>query len=252
MRSIINLVKKVTLSFIIPAFNEAKLLPATLKAIKQAAVSLDNRGLDWELIVCDNNSSDTTAHIARSLGARVAFEPVNQIARARNRGASIAKGSWLVFVDADSMPSGELMEELAMTLLNPQVAGGGCVLEMDQPLHSFWMFWVRSWNWISVHFRLAAGSFVFCRADGFRAVGGFPDDCYTGEEIWFSRRLKHWGRNHGMKFVILQKYPLVTSARKISLYSGWELARTFLAATVLYPFIRHRRKAWFMWYDGRR
>ena len=49
-------------------------------------------------------------------------------------------------------------------------------------------------NGISRCFRLAAGSFVYCRAEAFRDTGGFPQDCYTGEEIWFSRKLKAWGR----------------------------------------------------------
>jgi glycosyltransferase involved in cell wall biosynthesis len=44
------------LSIVIPAFNEEKLLGATLEAIREAA-----RGLETELIVCDNNSTDRTA-----------------------------------------------------------------------------------------------------------------------------------------------------------------------------------------------
>ncbi|MEQ1603398.1 MAG: glycosyltransferase [Pyrinomonadaceae bacterium] len=38
----------------------------------------------YEIIVCDNNSSDATAEIARLLGCEVVFEPLNQISRARN------------------------------------------------------------------------------------------------------------------------------------------------------------------------
>jgi glycosyltransferase involved in cell wall biosynthesis len=40
------------------------------------------------VIVVDNNSTDATAELARRGGARVVFEPVNQIARARNAGAA--------------------------------------------------------------------------------------------------------------------------------------------------------------------
>ena len=54
---------------------------------KSAANAFTQRGWDFELIVCDNNSTDRTAEIARAAGATVEFEPVNQIARARNSGA---------------------------------------------------------------------------------------------------------------------------------------------------------------------
>ncbi|MGA1016032.1 MAG: glycosyltransferase, partial [Limisphaerales bacterium] len=68
-------------SFIIPAYNEAKLLPSTLHGIAQALGSWDE---PWELIVCDNDSTDETAELARSSGARVIHEPIRQIARSRN------------------------------------------------------------------------------------------------------------------------------------------------------------------------
>ena len=57
---------------------------------------------EGQLIVVDNNSSDATAQIARDHGATVVYEPVNQIARARNRGAEAAEGEALIFLDADS------------------------------------------------------------------------------------------------------------------------------------------------------
>jgi len=236
-------------SFIIPAYNEAKLLPLTLHGIAQALGSWDE---PWELIVCDNDSTDETAELARSLGARVIHEPIRQIARSRNAGASIAKGQWFVFIDADSIPSQALLNDLRETLKGDQVVGGGVTLCLDRALPAFWMMWVHAWNGISRCFRLAAGSFVYCRAEAFRETGGFPQDCYTGEEIWFSRKLKAWGRKHRMPFKVLHRHPLMTSARKVSLYSRGELLKTLICSMFLYPFVRHRRQAWFMWYDGRR
>ena len=236
-------------SFIIPAFNEAKLLPSTLHGIAQALGSWDE---PWELIVCDNDSTDETAELARSSGARVIHEPIRQIARSRNAGASIAKGQWFVFIDADSIPSQALLNDLRETLKGDQVVGGGATLCLDRALPAFWMMWVHAWNGISRCFRLAAGSFVYCRAEAFRETGGFPQDCYTGEEIWFSRKLKAWGRKHRMPFKVLHRHPLMTSARKVSLYSRGELLKTLICSMFLYPFVRHRRQAWFMWYDGRR
>ena len=44
------------------------------------------------------------------------FEPINQISRARNRGAERATGDWLIFVDADSYPSVELFADVAAAI----------------------------------------------------------------------------------------------------------------------------------------
>src|SRR5258706_12146256 len=93
------------IAVVVPAFNEEKLLPAALRSIKAAMTAFARRNWETELIVCDNNSTDRTAELAGSEGARVVFEPVNQIARARNSGAHAATGDWLVFVGADSHPS---------------------------------------------------------------------------------------------------------------------------------------------------
>ena len=91
----------------VPAFNEEQLIEASLRSIRAAMAAFDRAGWESELIVCDNNSTDRTADIARAMGATVVFEPINQISRARNAGAAAASGGWLVFVDADSQPSVE-------------------------------------------------------------------------------------------------------------------------------------------------
>ena len=68
----------------IPAFNEERLLGQSLAQIKSAANVFSMRGWEVELVVCDNNSTDRTAEIARAAGTAVVFEPFNQIARARS------------------------------------------------------------------------------------------------------------------------------------------------------------------------
>src|SRR5277367_1047747 len=96
------------ISFVVPAYNEEKLIGATLDSIRRTMVAFLEKGWECEIVVCDNNSTDRTAELARAAGAVVAFEPINQIGRARNRGAEAATGDWLIFVDADSRPSREL------------------------------------------------------------------------------------------------------------------------------------------------
>ena len=123
-------------SVVVPAFNEERLLAGSLAAIRAATRAFDDAGWACELIVCDNNSTDRTAEIARAAGARVVFEPVNQIARARNAGAARASGEWLVFVDADSYPSRELFAEVVAAIRGGRALGGGATVafEIRDPL----------------------------------------------------------------------------------------------------------------------
>src|SRR5262245_18404182 len=89
-------------------------------------------GWESELIVCDNNSTDATAAIARAAGATVVFEPVNQIARARNAGAAAASGDWLLFIDADSHPSSELFADVADAIQSGSCLAGGSTVALDR------------------------------------------------------------------------------------------------------------------------
>src|SRR5215468_10973854 len=86
--------KALKISVIIPAFNEERLLGATLAHVKSAMAAFTERQWKSELIVCDNNSTDATEALARAASATVVFEPINQIARARNSGAAAATGDW--------------------------------------------------------------------------------------------------------------------------------------------------------------
>jgi len=84
------------ISVIIPAHNEELYLSACLKAL-----SKQKGAPTYEVIVVDNNSTDQTASIARSFGVRIVREKQKGASAARNRGASVARATLLVFIDAD-------------------------------------------------------------------------------------------------------------------------------------------------------
>src|SRR5208282_5356154 len=196
------------ISIIVPAFNEERLLGASLTQMKSAAIVFARLGWDFELIVCDNNSTDRTAEIARAAGAIVVFEPVNQIARARNRGATAATGDWLIFVDADSYPSAGLFEEVAEQIRSCRCLAGGATVRMDE---KYWVagFFTWLWNYSSRMGSWLAGSFIFIEASVFREIGGFSNELFAAEELDLSKRLKRLSRETGRNIVILHRHPLV-------------------------------------------
>src|SRR5206468_2060916 len=154
------------ISVIIPAFNEERLLGETLRTVQEASTAFVEAGWETELIVCDNNSTDRTAEIARAKGATVVFEPINQIARARNKGAEAATGDWLLFVDADSRPGRELFADVSDAIASGKYLAGGCTVKLDAQLRKA-KFITGLWNWLSRTFKLLAGSFIFCETAAF-------------------------------------------------------------------------------------
>jgi glycosyltransferase involved in cell wall biosynthesis len=239
------------LSVIIPAFNEERLLGETLVHARAGLAELAARGWATELIVCDNNSTDRTATVAREAGAKVVFEPLNQIGRARNSGAAAASGDWLLFIDADSKASVELFLDVAEEIERGRCVAGGSTVKLEG--ESLWgSCGVRVWNCISRTLHWLAGSFIFCDANVFRTLGGFSNELFASEELELTKRLKQVARDKGKRIIILHRHPLVTSARKLHLYTGrehlWFLART----VVTWGKTLNDREACHTWYDGRR
>lgn len=240
------------ISIVVPAFNEEKLLPRMLDALARARTAFAERGWESEVIVCDNNSTDRTADLAREHGAAVVFEAVNQIGRARNTGAAAAGGDWILFLDADSVPTRELLAEAAETVARGDVLYIGACVEMDDELDGPARFLLRGWNFLSRTLRWMAGSFVMVETAAFREAGGFSLLLFAGEELDLSQRLKELARRKGRRVAILRRHSLRSSARRMRFYGRGELLR-FVVRAVLRPRATPRsREACAMWYDGRR
>jgi glycosyltransferase involved in cell wall biosynthesis len=189
--------------------------------------------------------------LARAAGATVVFEPINQIARARNKGAEAATGDWIIFVDADSHPSEALFTDVAEAIKTGKYIYGGCTITLDGNYPKARMV-TALWNWVSRVKKWAAGSFIFCETAAFREIGGFNKELFAGEELDLSNRLWRLARKKGKGAVILRRHPLVTSARKMHLYKPgdhlWFLAKIILTGGRA----MRNREACYVWYDGKR
>lgn len=240
------------LSIIIPAYNEEKLLQQYLPKTIAALNSAFNAETDWEIFVCDNNSNDKTAQIATSLGATVVFEPVNQIARARNCGAKSAQGEWLLFLDADSYLTPALAKQLTQSMQSPNITGAGVFMKVvDGPFCYRWLFVILI-NPIIYLLRIAAGACILVRKECFDEVGGFSSDLYILEEVELSKKIKKHAKKNKNTFKILTKNCCHTSGRKGDLYGFWSFM-FFSLRLLLSPIaIAKRKNALPIWYDGKR
>jgi glycosyltransferase involved in cell wall biosynthesis len=227
------------ISFIIPAYNEERLLPATLSALHVAARAI---GEPYEVIVVDDASTDRTGVVARSHEARVVQVAHRQIAATRNAGAREATGDQLIFVDADTIVS-EAVLRAAIRVLRLGAVGGGATVRFDGhiPMYAQLLLFVGTRLFRAA--RLAAGCFLFCTRRAFDAVGGFDEEFYGAEEIVMSNSLKRQGR-----FVVLRE-AVVTSGRRVRAHSGFEAVRA------LGDFVLHgprSRRGLAIWYEKRR
>ncbi|MEN8691885.1 MAG: glycosyltransferase [Desulfobacterales bacterium] len=231
-------------SIVVPAFNEELYLPQTLDNLRSAMATAAMPG---EIIVVDNNSTDRTSDVARRWGATVAFEAINQISRARNTGARCARGRYLIFVDADTRVSPELLQLALDRLEGKDCAGGGAAVAPDRPLKPFYRLAIDAWNRFSIKFKIAAGCFIFCLREGFEAVGGFSQKVYVGEEVWFSKNIGRWARSRNLSFSIIDRVPAVTSTRKLSWFSSYHTL-ALLVSMIFFPLIMRHRSLCRFWY----
>ncbi len=101
------------LSVVIPAYNEEKYLPGCLESLKNQTFR------DFEIIVIDNNSTDTTAEIAMQHGVNIIHEAKKGVGAARKKGFSQARGEIIVSTDADCTFPPDWLEKIAHAFENP-------------------------------------------------------------------------------------------------------------------------------------
>ena len=233
------------ISVLIPAYNEELLIGRVIEAVYESFGSLGYKR--WEIIVCDNNSTDRTAEVAAEKGAQVVKEPHNQIARARNTAAKSARGEWLIFLDADTYMTPGILGKTIGAFEGGKICAGGCQLKFDKDdIGIFPSLMTRLWNSVSGFVNLAAGSYLFCYRQAWEDIGGFDEEVYAGEEIFFSQKLKLWGKERGLKFKVLTGDPVITSSRKMDWYGQRQLFGHMLR--MAWPGALKKRESCGLWY----
>jgi glycosyltransferase involved in cell wall biosynthesis len=230
------------ISFIIPAYNEERLLGATLDALQAAARAA---GEPYELIVADDGSTDQTALVARRHGARLVCVSHRQIAATRNSGAREAKGELFVFVDADTIVH-EAIVRSALQAVRAGAVGGGAAVRFDGAVPPYARMLLPVLVRVFRAARLAAGCFLFCTRGAFVAAGGFDETFFGGEEVILSLALKRHGR-----FVILRD-AVTTSGRKLRTHSAREMLAVMFRVALRGTGAMRRREGMDLWYGERR
>ncbi|HRI12955.1 MAG TPA: TIGR04283 family arsenosugar biosynthesis glycosyltransferase [Verrucomicrobiota bacterium] len=189
-----------TISVVIPTWNEAAELPETLHRLR--AVPEVN-----EVVVSDAGSTDTTTAVATSFGARIVTGSRGRGGQMR-RGAAAVTGDVVWFVHADTWVPVESGRAILGLLHDPGVVGGACYKEFRDPP---WLTWGSRWR-CGVRMRWSQFAYgdqaIFARREALEAAAGVPDVPLM-EEYGLCANLRRLGR------LALVPVTVTTSARRL-------------------------------------
>jgi len=197
------MISRPRVSFVVPAYNEERLLPACLAAIR---AEIDRSGCDAEILVVNNASTDGTGRIAAATeGVTVVDQPVKGLVQARSAGFAVATGELIANIDADTLvPPGWLDRVLAEFAGSPRlVVLSGPYDYYDVPFHiraAARLFYavgfatyVFNKRVLGVGSMVQGGNFVLLR-DALAGIGGFSDRfTFYGEDTDIASRMSRVG-----------------------------------------------------------
>lgn len=231
-------------SVIIPAYNEERYLPQTLEHISQALSILS---LPSEIIVVDNDSSDSTRLIAESLGARIVRESKRNISRVRNSGAKSSSGNLLIFVDADTLVPDTLFQKIVDVMEDNHCFGGAVAVNYAELQRSWIKLYLLGWRFWGSVFNMKQGAAQFCRRSAFEQLEGYDETVFVGEDVEFYWRLSKYARQHSGYLHFVEEPKVTTSARR---FDKMDVAKTLLLTNPLFIYLGWRRKSfWKDWYE---
>ncbi|MCD6120958.1 MAG: glycosyltransferase, partial [Spirochaetales bacterium] len=194
------------ISIVIPAYNEEHFLPRLLESIEEQEFR------DYEVIVADNHSKDRTAEIAQQYGVRIVEGGLPAVAR--NRGAEVSKGEYLLFLDADTvLPDGFLkklfnkFEEDYLDICIPVLRPIDGRKKIYKTLYDFANAYFKLMEYLKPQ---GGGACIFVTKRMHRRIGGFNETLRTSEDHDYINRASEIGR-----FKIYTDIYLYVSVRRL-------------------------------------
>lgn len=229
------------ISFVIPAYNEEKRLPACLEAVD---AELSRTPCEYEVVVVNNASTDRTAEVARRYPfVRVVDEPRKGLTRAREAGFVATTGDIIANIDADTrLPEGWLAKVLKEFKKHDDlVALSGPYIYYDLPLSDrvlVRLFYVGGYiSHLINHYLVGGGAMLqggnfIVRRTAMEAIGGFDTTIeFYGEDTDVARRISKMGK---VKWTFA--LPMYASGRRLAkegvFSTGWKYATNYFHTLV--------------------
>lgn len=182
--------KQDKISVIIPCHNESETIAESINSFKKQILK------PYEIIIVDDNSKDNSAEIAKSMKVKVLQTKKNLgPAGARNKGAKIAKGNYLVFAEADGKYSSNYLEKIITPLKSPKTGGvlSGRRIVWTDKNSLFVKFQNLKWTIVEKMMdegkREIIGAWAF-RKKLFLEMKGYDEKYWIGEDVELADRIK--------------------------------------------------------------
>ena len=185
-------------SVVLPVRNGAAYLADAIASLR------DQTRADFDVVIVDDGSTDESAAIAHAFAraddrVRVAERPAAGVAAAANEAARLARGRWIVRMDADDVARPERIERtLELAVEHPQagVLAGRVHFFPREALGAGTLHYETWINGLLSHAAIQRNRFVeyplpnptiAIRRDVFDAVGGYCDGPFPEDYDWFLR-----------------------------------------------------------------
>lgn len=196
------------ISIIIPTLNEEVYLPRLLKSIKRQDF------LDYEIIVSDGGSSDSTGSIAREFDCSFVVDNEHRHpAWQRNNGAAVAQGELLLFLDADTI----LQEHFLIAAVNEfkiKNLGGAAFYVRFNPnrfIYSIYSLTINTVAYLRQFYSpIGIGAGILVSREKHNSIRGFDTSLFLAEDYDYCKRLSEIG-----KFKMIKSIKLLYSSRRL-------------------------------------
>lgn len=209
------------LSVIIPAHNEEKYIEHAITSVHQAAQRCSS---DVEIIVVANRCSDSTAILAKEMGALVIANEHKNISATKNIGVKKSQGEVIITMDADSLMHCDLLSTIERLAESGTYIGGQAPIKYNR--NSLGIFCLTLMINTHLYLKGYTGGFYWCTRAAFTELNGFDESLRHREDIDFAKRLRLLCKSRSRKYAILSKAPFTTSSRKFDTFGDWHYLRS--------------------------
>lgn len=181
-----------TISVVIAAFNEEKYLPNLLQSLSRQTRKPD------EIIVVDNNSTDQTAALAKTFGAKIVRETTPGYVHALNKGLQSAKGEILAVTDADTILPAHWVEAIEKEFEDTKTVAVTGPLEYKSESFITQLLPRLYTAFLHAHFLVGkphvTGTSMAFRKNVFDKIGGMNTLYEVGADVEVGLRMKRHGK----------------------------------------------------------
>jgi glycosyltransferase involved in cell wall biosynthesis len=177
------------LSIVIPTLNEEKYLPRALDSLQQQTFT------DYEIIVADAASTDRTREVAAAYGCLLV--PGGRPAQGRNAGARVARGEYVLFLDADVNLNPTFLEDLLLKVHEKKLrVASGFITPESRRLFDKFMVAVSNWYHFTVQLVSphASGFYIIAHKTLHDQIEGFNEDLFLTEDHEYVMRAARHGK----------------------------------------------------------